>query len=399
MTEHQPASQNGLRRGNLALVLRALRAHGPLSRAQLAARCGLAKATVSSLVTDLGLRGLVHETGAAVPGQGRPGQQVALRPDGAHGLGLDVHADHVGVAVIDLTGAVVHQARVALDVPAAGPARAMDALAELARQVGQEPVGVTVSVPGLVDTDAGAVTIAPRLRWQGVAVADELAARTGFALDLIAVGNDANLGAQAESEAMPNVHDLAYVNGDFGVGGALVADGRLIRGSLGYAGEIGHMPMDPFGATCSCGRRGCWESQVGLAALLHACADPTDPVHDPSLDLASRMRLIRERAEQGDRRTLDALHATGSSLAIGVSIVVNLVNPAVVVLGGYFAALPEWLIEPVRDQVVATTLAPGGGGVRIVGSRLDFAEAAALAGLRRVFADPAIVPMREEAPA
>jgi predicted NBD/HSP70 family sugar kinase len=399
VTEHQPASQNGLRRGNLALALRVLRAHGPLSRAQLAARCGLAKATVSSLVTDLALRGLVQDTGAAVPGQGRPGQLVGLRADGAHGLGLDVHADHVGVAVTDLAGTVVHQARVALDVPAAGPARAMDDLADLVRKVTHTPVGVTVSVPGLVDTAAGVVTLAPRLRWQGVAVADELAARTSLPLDLIAVGNDANLGAQAESEAMPAVRDLAYVNGDFGVGGALVADGRLIRGSLGFAGEIGHMPMDPFGALCSCGRRGCWESQVGLGALLHACADPADPVHDPALDLGARMRLLRERAERGDRRTLDALHGTGSALATGVSIVVNLLNPAVVVLGGYFAALPEWLIEPVRDQVVAATLAPGGGGVRIVGSRLGFAEAAALAGLRRVFDDPAIVPTNEEAPA
>lgn len=399
MTEQQPASQNGLRRGNLGLVLRALRAHGPLSRAQLAARCGLAKATVSSLVTDLALRGLVHDTGEATPGQGRPGQLVALDPDGAHGLGLDVHPDHVGIAVTDLTGTVVHQEQLPLDVPAVGPVRAMDELAALVHKTDHTPVGVTVSIPGLVDTGAGVVSLAPRLRWQGVAVADELAARTALPLEKIAVANDANLGAQAESEAMPEVRDLAYVNGDFGVGGAVVADGRLIRGSLGYAGEIGHVAMDPFGAACSCGRRGCWETQVGLGALLHACADPADPVHDPALNLVTRMRLIRERAERGDRRTLDALHGTGSALAHGVSIVVNLLNPAVVVLGGYFAALPEWLVEPVRDQVVAATLAPGGGGVRIVGSRTGFAAAAALAGLRQVFDDPAVVPMSEEAPA
>jgi len=414
----RPVDQAGLRRGNLALLVRTLREHGALSRAQLAVRSGLSKATVSSLVTDLELRGLVHSAGVSAGGQGRPGQLVDLRPTSVCGLGLDVHVGHVGVAVTDLAGELVLHRRVACDVPGMGPERAIDQLAELANAALAEvegtvgpPVGATVSVPGLVDTGAGTVTFAPRLRWRDVAVADGLAARTGLPLAHIAVDNDANLGAAAELAAMnaesgPDIADLVYLTGDFGIGGGVIAGGRLVRGSIGFAGEIGHMAMDPLGPYCSCGRRGCWETQVGLGALLHACADPDDPVRDPTLDLDQRMRIVRARAEQRDRRTLDALHQIGTALGLGVSILVNLLNPAVVVLGGYFAALPEWLVEPIRNQVVANVLAPGAGGARVVGSRLGFTAATtggALAALRRVLDDPTVVPTsqqdEEEAPA
>ena len=408
MGQSRPADQAGLRRGNLALLVRTLREYGALSRAQLAVRSGLSKATVSSLVTDLETRGLVHDAGVSAGGQGRPGQLVDLRPDSVCGVGLDVHVGHVGVLVADLGGEVLFQRKAVIDVPGAGPERTLDQLAALVTEAMaglENAIGVTVSVPGLVDTQAGTVPFSPRLRWRDVAVADGLAARTGLPLDQIVVDNDANLGALAELATM-DVTDLVYLTGDFGIGGGVVAGGLLVRGVGGFAGEIGHMAMDPLGPYCSCGRRGCWETQVGLGALLHACADPDDPIRDPALDLDQRMRMIRARAEQHDRRTLDALHKIGITLGVGVSYLVNLLNPAVVVLGGYFAALPEWLVEPIRNQVVAHVLAPGAGGARVVGSRLGFTASTtggALASLRRVLEDPTIVPViqptEEEAPA
>jgi predicted NBD/HSP70 family sugar kinase len=297
---------------------------------------------------------------------------------------------------------VLFRRRQAVDVPALDKERALDQLATLAEEAltavaeaGGYAAGVTISVPGLVDTVAGVVRFAPRLRWREVPVADALAARTRLALSDIVVDNDANLGAMAEHAVNP-VSDLVYLTGDFGVGSGVISGGRLVRGSIGYAGEVGHMSMDPLGPSCSCGRRGCWETQVSMGALLHACADPDDPVRDPTLDLDERMAMVRARAVRADQRTLHALHQIGSALGVGVSIVVNLLNPAVVVLGGYFAALPEWLVEPVRNEVAARVLAPGAGGARVVGSTLGFTAATtggALESLRRVLDDPTVVPL------
>ncbi|MGH3466343.1 MAG: ROK family transcriptional regulator, partial [Thermocrispum sp.] len=200
MNRIEPADQAGVRRANLALLVRLLREHGALSRAQLAVRSGLSKATVSSLVTDLERRGLVDTAGVVAGGQGRPGRPVRLRSAGACGIGLEVHVGHVGVLVTSLAGDASRYRRIACDVPAVGPERALDLLAELASEALAArpgslgpPAGLTVSVPGLVHTGAGAVTLAPRLRWRDVAVADGLAARTGVPLERITVDNDANL--------------------------------------------------------------------------------------------------------------------------------------------------------------------------------------------------------------
>jgi predicted NBD/HSP70 family sugar kinase len=383
-----------------------LREQGGLSRAQLAVLSGLSKATVSTLVAELTARRLVRAGGVAAGGQGRPGQIVELDTDGVRGIGLEIGIDHLAATAVDTTGAVVADRQIAFDVLSAGVDATIDKLAEVAAQelagvAGAYPAGITVSVPGLVDTARGVVRLSPRLRWREAPLADGLAGRLGFPLERIAVDNDANLSATAEYETggMRGTADLVYITGGFGIGAGVIAAGRLVRGSIGYAGEVGHMSMDAMGPQCSCGRRGCWETQVGLAALFHALAAPGDPVSDPGRAVEERMVIIRSRAEHGDQRTLGVLNQIGAALGVGVSIVVNVLSPAVVVLGGYFAALPDWLIEPARIEVAARAVVAEAVTVRVVGSELGFAAArtgGALAALSRVFDDPTQVPERSE---
>ncbi|TCO46490.1 ROK family transcriptional regulator [Actinocrispum wychmicini] len=402
----QPTDRAALRRANLAWVIGVLREQGGLSRAQLAVLSGLSKATVSTLVTELTARRLVRAGGIAAGGQGRPGQIVELDPDGVRGIGVEVGIDHIAVTSVDTAGQVVSDRRVAFDVLSAGVDQTVYQLAEVTHRELElvddaYPAGITVSVPGLVDTARGVVRLAPRLRWREVPLADSLAGQLGFPLERLLVDNDANLSAMAEYQigGMRGTTDLVYVTGDFGIGAGVIAGGRLVRGAIGYAGEVGHMSMDPMGPQCSCGRRGCWETQVGLGALFHALAAPGDLVSDPNRPIEERMAMIRARAERGDQRTLGALHQIGSALGVGVSIVVNVLSPAVVVLGGYFAALPDWLIEPARIEVAARAVVAEAATVRVVGSDLGFAAArtgGALAALNRVYEDPTEAPERTE---
>jgi predicted NBD/HSP70 family sugar kinase len=400
-----PADQATVRRSNLGLVLRHLRDAGPRSRARIAQDTGLNKATVSSLVAELADRRLittgdVHRAGAV----GRPGLIVHLDGRGVCGIGVELNVDYAAILVLDLRGEVLFEHRVALDVPALGAERTLDEVARLVEE-GLEttaawdavPVGLTVAVPGLVRSVDGVVGHAPNLGWHDVPVLERLRARVDLDCP-IRVENDANLSAIAEWAMGPEARtpDLVYLTGEVGVGGGVIVDGRLLRGAGGLSGEVGHTALGDPDLVCGCGRRGCWETVVGLTALLRAAADPGDPVHDHGRDLETRLAEVAARADAGDRRALDALHRVGTGLGTGAAVLINLFNPRVVLLGGYFAVLGRFLLEPMAAELRARVFAPDLAGARIVLSTLGFTAAVrggAYVALESVFDDPTLVPV------
>lgn len=213
----------------------------------------------------------------------------------------------------------------------------------------------------------------------------------------VLVDNEANLATLAEySTSDAADRDLVYVTGGVGVGGGIVVHGRVVRGHAGFAGEVGHLPVEPTGEWCGCGRRGCWETTCGLETLLRLAADPGDVVRDHDRDLDERLDLLLDRARSGDQRTLRAIERVGRALGHGASMLVNLVNPRVLVLGGYFARLGEFLLPLVEAELANRVVAPDLGGCRVALSRLGLAAAAtgaAYAVLQPILDDPTLVPM------
>jgi predicted NBD/HSP70 family sugar kinase len=398
------ADHGTVRRNNLSLIVRTLRDAGPRSRARLAGETGLNKATVSSLVAELVERGLVDEGEMQRAGVvGRPGQMVGLNGQRVCGIGLELNVDYVAVLALNLRGDVLVSRRLPLDVPTVGPERVLDGMAELltdvvaffeARQTAI--AGVTVAIPGLMDVDRGVLTYAPNLGWRDVPVVDALKQRLGRGDFAIRVDNDANLSALAEyaDGADAGTSDLVYLTGEVGVGGGVIVGGELLRGADGFSGEVGHMPLDPAGHLCGCGRRGCWETMVGLGALLRTVAGADDPVRNPELDLEQRLELLHDRAADGDAATLAALSEIGRGLGVGASILVNVFNPGVIVLGGYFAVLGEFLLAPMAAELADRVLA--GEPCRVSLSHLGFTAAArggAHVALDAILGDPTLVPL------
>ncbi|WIX90510.1 ROK family protein [Amycolatopsis sp. DG1A-15b] len=387
VTETRRAGSASPRTANLAAVLRALRT-GPLSRTQLAARCGLAKSAVPGLLTELAGRGLVRPAGV-LPGNGRPSRLVELHGEDAYALALGIEAGGLSALVTDLSGRVLAERAQIVDVAALGLPAGMDELARLARAVlPGPPVGVAISVPGLVDPAAAVLRFAPVLRWRDAEIAGLMAARLGVPAAAIAVDNDANLGALAES-AEGTGTELFYLGGGPAVGGGFVSGGTILRGARGFAGEVGHIAVDPSGERCSCGRTGCLETKANLAALLRAAAAPGDPLHDPAPGVEGRVALLKDRIRLGDQRAVTAVHELGVALGIALSTVVDVLDPDVVVLGGYFAELGEWLVEPVRVELAARPL----GQARVVASGLGLRaplRGAAHLAAERLFADPTL---------
>ena len=399
------ADHVSLRRNNLSVVLRHVRDLGPRSRARIAADTGLNKATVSSLVAELVERGLLREGSAdSTRALGRPGQLVELDGTGVCGVGAEINVDYLAVTALDLAGDTVIQQRIPLDVAHLDPGTTLDRLAGLVREAvaavdarGGQVAGVTLAVPGLVQGDTGELKLAPNLGWGEIPVIREIRERLGEPSYPLHVDNEANLAALAaysELRKAGPIQDLVLLTGAVGVGGGMVSNGHLLRGGRGYSGEVGHMPVAPAGRTCGCGRTGCWETVVGLTALLHKATDGDDPVRDPSLDVEQRLAEITARAEAGEPRTLTALKDVGTWLGIGGAILVNILNPDVLVLGGYFAVLGPWLKEPLETAIRDRVIAPEGGGCRVVRSDLGFTAAVrggAQISLDQIFVDPTVI--------
>lgn len=365
MAQPAPQSQAEMRQRNLSRVLHALAAGGPLSRAAVAARIGLTRAAVSTLVEELIRGGLVVERGPGRSGTvGRPGTQLLLADRGPCGIGAEIGVDHLAVCVMDLRGEV--RARAALESRNQGgdPEQVLGRLVRLlrraesgARAAGLRPAGLTVAVPGLVARGTATMTRAPNLRWPET----DLAAALPTDLGQVAVENEANLGALAElwfgrpgqEEPAGPPASFVHVSAEIGIGAAVVVDGELLRGAHGFAGELGHMPVRPGGDRCSCGGRGCLETYAGEEALLRAAGlRPGQGV---------RIGALAARCEAGEPATLRAVKRAGTALGIALSGAVNLLDPREVVIGGALARLAPWLLPPVRRELARRTTAAAGG--------------------------------------
>ncbi|MEV6116479.1 ROK family transcriptional regulator [Streptomyces sp. NPDC052109] len=400
------AGHTDIRRNNQEVVLRHLWAVGSDSRAGIAARAGLTRATVSRLVGSLIELGLVEEAGVATGGgQGRPGTELRLAGRHVLAIGAEVNVDYLTLLVVDLANRQVHHWHSPFDAHRAGAEASLRALAEACSAwldslperpaAGRRPfvAGLGVAIPGLVDERRGVVGRAPNLGWHDVPVAELLTAELGDRVGSVTVGNEANRAALAEYRvgSHAGTAHLVYVTGDVGIGGGLIVQGRPLLGARGYGGEVGHMLLDPAGPLCGCGRRGCWEAFVGLQALLAGVAEPSAA---PGAGESSEERIARvvRRAEQGDETVLTALARLGEHVGTGCANIAALFDPDVIVLGGYFTAVARWIMAPARTALEARLLAsptPGTGELAV--SDLGFAAAARGAAthiIDRVISDP-----------
>jgi len=347
----QPVATERLRQQNTALVLRALRDDGPGSRAALATRTGLSKATVGTIVQALRDVGAVREDDpieAVRTGQsGRPGRPVVLDGATTVGLGLEVNVDYLAATALDLSGRPVLSRHVPVgtngELLAALGRLAADCLAQLVAE-GRRVLGIAVAVPALVDHATGRVVDAPNLGWRDLDLAATVAAAVGGCP--VRVDNDANCAATAEYDhgAARGATDALYLTGTVGLGAGLVVDGAVRRGAHGLAGEIGHTPF-PGSPTvrCVCGRRGCWEASVGLRATLRAVGLGPDAGADP-VEAAERVAALARR----DPTARAAVRRVAADLGAGLVPLVGALDPEVVVLGGYFVPLGPWVLPVVR---------------------------------------------------
>lgn len=374
-----PGSTASLRVANQQRVLGVLRQiaadEDAVTQADLARRTGLAPATVSTIVRDLGAAAMV----TTEPGSGRRGTTVRISRSAGIVAGVDFGHSHLSVALADLTGTVLAEVRRPLHPghdhhDGLGLARGLlDSLVADHAEPGERVRAVGMGLPAPI---TGGVVRSSAILPGWVGTDATAAAREAFGAPVI-TENDANLGALAEHRrgVAAGADSSVFVKISSGVGGGIILDDRLFHGTDGTAGEIGHLTVDEGGPVCRCGSRGCLEAYASTGAVL---AMMTTQMPGATLD------DVVAAAHEGSVAALRSFEDAGLHLGWGLATVVNLLNPAVVVIGGEMARAGDLLLESVRiglrrhalDAVAATP---------VLASSLG--ERASLAGALEVAAD------------
>ncbi|WP_241973433.1 ROK family transcriptional regulator [Cryobacterium sp. TMT2-15-1] len=373
------SSNDQLRRFNLSMILTMIHHSSGCSRAELTRRTGLNRSTISALVAELVELGMAFEGEPEdVPGRvGRPSLQVFPSPKIA-AIAVSPDVDAITVGLVGLGGEVIRRIRFdTARIPTVSETvNAVKAIVDGMRgeiEQNYRIAGVGVAVPGLVDTVDGRVLIAPHLGWRDCALTSTLARVLRFP---VYAGNDASLAAIAESlfGAARGAKDLVYLNGSAsGIGGGLIIGGSPLRGTSGYAGELGHTLVNSNGVRCHCGRIGCLETEVSMSRLLRVLGLPRADLDDldVALGVSRDPQVLREVMRQID------------FLSVAISDFVNMFDPKMVVLGGFLGSLLSVGRERLAEAVSVSSIGSLGHAVLLeraqLRSRLMIVGAAELA--------------------
>lgn len=374
------ADQAWVRKMNRSLILAVFRTQKTLSRAQLATQTGLNPSTVSKIIHELIQEKLIHETTLSQTGTGRPGLMLELNPKGGCALGIEINVDYIELLITDFSANALWRKKqdtkpgVAQDV-------IMNQVIELVKEASsfiqshKLPIlGVGVGVPGLVDVASGLLRVAPNLNWVDIPVRDILA---NYFSCPIYVENEANAAALGEYYfgAVQNVKNFIYLSSGIGLGSGIVMGGQLFRGMFGFAGEAGHMTLDPNGEICGCGRRGCWETFVGPRSVLQRVQRSLMLGAESSLVGAAKGNLkdltiddVVVAAQNGDKIAIYALSEVAFYLGIGIANLLNLFNVEVIVLGGALNKASPVFLSDVERVVQENTLNPVREHLKIIPS-------------------------------
>lgn len=353
----QTADQIYVRKMNTAIVLETLRKMAPLSRAEISNHTGLNRSTVSSIVQGLLDHDLIRETELQEDRVGRPGMSLTLNPSGGFAIGLEINVDYIGGLLVDFNGRAIHQLQVDCHPKETKDQilkKAIDLgrlLFERASHSGVTVFGIGIGLPGVIDIHQGILVFAPNLGWRDTPIQKVFYDQFNVP---VFIENEASCAALGEYRygVAQEVSDFVYLSGGVGLGGGIMLQGELFRGSLGYAGEIGHTVIYQDGNLCSCGRRGCWETYVGSDVILDKYKNSLESENSSYLEFDD----LVQAAEQNDPTVMGILRETALHLGVGVVNLVNIFNPALVVVGGVLGRLGEWVIPQVSEMISGQAL-------------------------------------------
>ncbi|MFC5467390.1 ROK family protein [Cohnella suwonensis] len=315
------------------LILEMIRAHRPVSRAEIAKRTRMSATSIGRIVGDLIEFGLVKETDQFSSGVGRKATLLDIDVQSILSVGVEVDRNIVLIGLVDLDGNIVAEQRRTIDRQLAQPESLAGIIADMVMQLaeahGLSPskfIGVGIGMPGIIDSAEGTAVFSAQLGWKNERFASIVEAKLGLP---VVLDNDLKVKALGESSegAMSDQGKTALISIGSGVGSALVVEGKIYRGANNIAGEIGHSTVDPNGKLCECGKRGCLQTYIADLAMLQE-AGQIKPVSSVN-ELFSLMNA-------GEAWAFNIIDRACTYAAVAVSNVVCTYNPDVIILTGDF---------------------------------------------------------------
>ncbi|MFV2063310.1 MAG: ROK family protein [Chloroflexota bacterium] len=391
---------------NRKLVLNLIKA-GPTSRAEIATGSGLSAATVSNLTVELLDEGLIHETGVVETSRGRPPVLLRLNSKARYVVGVKVMPNALVAVVTDLDANVVGQRTLAgwgsaaatNDSLHATSAAVVERLAQLVEEVIEEAgiersdlLGVGVGLAGIIDGVAGICRYSPFFGWRDVDLVSPLEAQLGLDVRLANDVDSLTIAEQWFGHGQAYEHFVVVTVGR-GIGAGFVLNGRFYGGHEGGVGELAHVTLVPDGPTCACGKRGCLETLASDVALIAAAQAAI--ADGQATDLAGVDRItigaLVAAAESGDEVARGLLADSGRWLGVGMAMLVNLLNPQLIILAGEGVEAGEWRLAPMRRALREAQFDSLGANTRLVvefSGDITWARGAACVVLSDFFKSP-----------
>ena len=350
---------------NYSLILRYIKINGPISRIDLADKTGLNPSTISRAINTLEDLNLVTELSIGKSQGGRRPMLLGLDNNKYHIVGIDIGATKITSVVVDMKGKVKKEYQYKIESMKDGIIDlSLEKVYECISKVindfnksakNEKLIGIGVGLHGMVNKEKGISIFAPNFGWRDIEIAQLVEDR--FGLKTI-VDNDVRAMALGEYwfGAAQNIHNFITLNIGYGIGSGIMIDGRLYRGSHSMAGEVGHTTVDEDGPYCNCGNYGCLEVLASGPAIAKEARklikrgrkSIISDLVDGNLDKITG-EIVFEAAENDDLLAQQIFQRTGSYLGIGISNMVNIVDPELLILGGGVSKAENYFIANLKD--------------------------------------------------
>jgi predicted NBD/HSP70 family sugar kinase len=348
------ARSDTIRYINRQIVLNYVREKEPISRAEISHETELQRSTVSLIVEELKTQGLIYEIEGESTG-GRPPNLLRLRAAGCIAIGVDLGTRQTIVATGDLVGRVLRRETFETDPDLETTVgRIASCIQSFIRS---EPAieGIGISLPGLVDSEAGTALFIPSFKWRDWPIAEQLRQVTGVP---VTVDNDANAAALAElwlgRPEIRDVRDFIFVLVEEGLGTGIIFDGQVYHGKTGGAGEFGHMTIGKGApVACAAGSNECWEAFASERAALARYAQKS------SGEPAINFKQLIDLAFRDDQIAKDALIETAHYLGLGISNLTKGLSPEAVIMGGEIARAWPLIADELQNTVAQNSICQG----------------------------------------